>query len=402
MVLLEYLKKSYKLILIFSIIGFIFIFMMRWQFETKNLDLKNLLITITGTIIVSLFLSICSFIITTLSPKHLHNFYKPLDDFVDRNVELCQIIQLLSDNKNINLYGENGIGKSYLVKELLAILNKSDNLKGKYAKIPTIKNCFAFYFDGKSRKTYISQLEEAINNSLMGSKISGISEVHNLFKRTKLQQFVFIFVEIKQSASDIEKIEEFSHHFKNEIYSFIIVSESSVISSSILSFDFSLSGKTFTDLEIKEMIPGLNDEDRQQILKISEGIPLLIDIVKKNSTPSTSFSNSNSRNEYFNYILSDISSENQEAFFTLIKLTVDLLIDNKTTVRHNMKENSLRLLTAKSLINYDVKSRTVSIYNLIEEILHETLLKWNPQKYQDELEMAFIENLSIDTSKGHL
>lgn len=376
--------------------------MMRWQFETKNLDLKNLLITITGTIIVSLFLSICSFIITTLSPKNLHNFYKPLDDFVDRNVELCQIIQLLSDNKNINLYGENGIGKSYLVKELLAILNKSDNLKGKYAKIPTIKNCFAFYFDGKSRKTYISQLEEAINNSLMGSKISGISEVHNLFKRTKLQQFVFIFVEIKQSASDIEKIEEFSHHFKNEIYSFIIVSESSVISSSILSFDFSLSGKTFTDLEIKEMIPGLNDEDRQQILKISEGIPLLIDIVKKNSTPSTSFSNSNSRNEYFNYILSDISSENQEAFFTLIKLTVDLLIDNKTTVRHNMKENSLRLLTAKSLINYDVKSRTVSIYNLIEEILHETLLKWNPQKYQDELEMAFIENLSIDTNKGHL
>lgn len=123
-----------------------------------------------------------------------------------------------------------------------------------------------------------------------------------------------------------------SHHFKNEIYSFIIVSESSVISSSILSFDFSLSGKTFTDLEIKEMIPGLNDEDRQQILKISEGIPLLIDIVKKNSTPSTSFLNSNSRNEYFNYILSDISSENQEAFFTLIKLTVDLLIDNKTAL----------------------------------------------------------------------
>lgn len=393
----RYLKKIYKQIIFIFIISFIVAISIIYILGSKDTIIQNIIIALVLPIGSSFVYAFLFFLFKNLSVNMLNDISIVPAGFIDRTKEIEQIIALLHEGKNINIYGENGIGKSYIAQQLAAILNRNRNIKEDYLDYFLKEESYSFYFDASQDVDYTKQLESLLSNALIDQNIHGISKAKDILNNSNVKKYVFIFDEVRPSVSAIDKIDKFVSNFRGDKFNFILVSEKNIISSSTSPLEFSMAGKYFTDLEIKELLPELSIEDRKQVLQISGGIPLLIDIIIKNTTK---LSNSKDKNQYFLTLLFDISLENNLAYGVLQKIVASSLFNNGYTINENVNEESILFLAEKGIVNYDIQHKKITMYKLIEELLHESLIQREKQQYLKEIERVVDENFIVNPQKA--
>lgn len=255
--------------------------------------------------------------------------------FVDRKEELMMLRDQLVNHKNINVYGQSGIGKSYLAKQLSLILNNSQSLSKEYLYLVPNTEVFAFYFSLKTNESIEQSIVETISLS-SNLEIKTLPDVLKSLEKNGSENICFIFDGVKRDPIQRTEIELLIKKMSSDKISFLIVSEEPIRPIQIKTEEFNIGEKTFTDIEIKELItkfyPSQSNIDLKSILTISSGLPVLIDLILRNNHSNQK--DSPDKNSYLFGILESLWYE-EESYFLFRKLIV-LCIFNYSANIHNL------------------------------------------------------------------
>lgn len=381
------ISKQIKIVISICIVsGFIYI----WSKHGLSYIYKNpvnLVFSIVSGLIV--FFGVYEGIIAFMERNYIkiNPETTSVKEFVDRTEELQNLINLLKEGKNINIFGQSGIGKTYLGKQLVSILNNEKNLPYNYQKMRSSTNTLAFYIPNNSNNSLEFEFISAINIALENKEVKKINDILNLFNNNGTKQIIIVFDAIKKGAFIRKEVEDLISKLSIKKLLFVIISEEPVHYSRINAQNFSIGDKLFTVVEIQEMIEFINsnqiDEtkkinvDVESVAKISSGLPVMIDLILQNSHHENHLSE---KNEYFFNLLESIWEEDQ--YYLFRDLIVRCIHNGVTTLPSSYSKHDLNNLIDKHFINYNFKTNQVNIHKLVEQKFHQVFNSRDKEEYQ--------------------
>ncbi|EIQ2376402.1 hypothetical protein LUX36_002252 [Listeria monocytogenes] len=336
--------------------------------------------------------------------KHNYISVKPTSvptiAFVDRTNELKKLLSLISEEQNINIIGQSGIGKTYLVKQLVSIFNSENTLDKKYKNLNPDADILAFYICNESNATLEELVIKEINNSVDSRNIYNINDAKKLFNKIRKKHIILTFDGIKKDAEQRNEIELLFKKLYTDKIRFIIISEEPLLTTQVSATSFDIGGNLFTTVEIKEMIEKIYsnemDTDVELIFQKSSGLPVLIDLFVRNSQLDGNY--------HFSRLLESLwkSDLQYELFRDII---VHCIFNNTVNgEKLSFKKSDIEALCDRHFISYDFEFNQVKIHKLVEHSFHHVFDKRDKEVYQKLHCKAFktYKEINIERALTHL
>lgn len=336
--------------------------------------------------------------------KHNYNAIKPsvvpTIAFVDRSNELKTLLSLISEKQNINIFGQSGIGKTYLAKQLVTILNQENALDEKYKKLTPANDILAFYICNEGNLSLEKLVIKEVNNSIERRNIYTINDIKKLFNKITKKHIIIAFDGIKKDAEQRNEIELLFKKLYMDKIRFIIISEEPIHTTQVNATSFDIGGNLFTTIEIKEMIEKIYsneiDADIELIFKNSSGLPVLIDLFVRNSQLDGNY--------HFSELLESLWKSDLQ--YTLLRdIIVHCIFDNSVNgAQLFFKKTDIEALCDRHFISYDFEFNQVKIHKLVEHSFHHVFDKRDKEVYQKLHAEAFInyKHTDIERALTHL
>ncbi|WP_271004755.1 hypothetical protein [Listeria seeligeri] len=315
--------------------------------------------------------------------------------FVDRSSELKKLINLILEKQNINIIGQSGIGKTYLAKQLTAILNLENTLEDKYKKMTPTTDVLAFYIHNENNLSLEEFVIREVNNST-NKEILTINNVLKLFDEIGTKHIILTFDGIKKDAEQRAEIELLLKKLQMDKVQFIIISEEALNAPQVIATSFDIGKNRFTTVEIGEMVGKIYvdkiDMDIEAIFHNSSGLPVLIDLFVRNSHPEGNY--------HFSSILESLwKSESQYNLFR--EIIVRCIYDNSAEIEDiSFAKIDIDALNDKYFISYKFEKNQVNIHKLVEQGFHYVFDKRDKEIYQSLHAKAFMKYRNADAKRA--
>ncbi|ALS02694.1 hypothetical protein ATZ33_15310 [Enterococcus silesiacus] len=291
--------------------------------------------------------------------------------FVDRTNELTRIINWLNEKRNINIYGQSGIGKTYLAKQLVSILNNSDKLEDNYKNLTPNNDILAFYISASFERDLEELVIEEVNKSAK-EDIHTVSDVLSLFMKIGTQNIIFVIDSLRSDAEQRRKIELLLKELEMNKTRFVIISEEPLHPTQVTATNFFIGDRYFTAIEIKEIMKKLScaetDIDADAILNVSSGLPVIIDLVIQNIQSERDLAD---KNCYLFSLLESLLYEEESQYYLFRELIVRCIFNYSSDIHDlTFNKSDLNRLREKHLINDSFNNNKVTIHKVIEHGFH--------------------------------
>ncbi len=308
--------------------------------------------------------------------------------FTNRISEFQQLIEKISGNSLINVFGDKGVGKSELLKLISDIINGniSKDFKNEHPNIMEISNLKkvkSLYFDISDKTGYtdiVNELSEKTCSTTSSNINNFMESIKYNFKNIKLI-IILDNINNKGSRKDIENVIEFYHgHRPNDVF----------IIGSIKRFNtFKYTVEDVEILPFKEKEIALlafkknkkvSEANLKNLFAISQGLPIFLNFILNN------YNNENisdkilllSMKEYFIETLSGLSDDSLEllkcaSFFSISK--VELSYNLLRELGYENIENKISELKQYSLVIINPTLNTFKIHDQVSDIIIEYYYK---------------------------
>ncbi|MCH5167977.1 MAG: hypothetical protein J1F35_08875 [Erysipelotrichales bacterium] len=302
--------------------------------------------------------------------------------FTDRDKQIKSLIEILNnDKKIINVYGKKGIGKSYFLKYFSDFVNK---------KIPKAyrKNIINIKLKSNTRVIYYeineySKDNEILNDFLLSYYNKNLKNNEQAIKRILIQSLFYKKIIIIFDNIVNECIENTVEDILNKLlplsnkFVFVLGSIEKLTLPKLGSDKSQIKIEEFSNDEIIEYSKNckinLSTDEIENILDVSNGLPIMVDLMISNND----YSNNELYNNYINRLFLNLKQNDKYlaevlmyiALLSLVNSTVSLKLLNNIDESFKVRKNSIIKLHMLSLIKYNESEKDIKMHDIIRDYL---------------------------------
>lgn len=363
-----YLQISLAVVLLFICI--MFFMYMSYYLYMHDSGMAGVFATLIG-VIITLLISMCSYIITKIQKGTFIERYLNDEHFVDRDIEYTKLSDLIQNKSDGIIYikGKLGMGKTLFIKMSCDRINYTDKKKWKsYA---------AFYYNNDHTK----KITQVLANKFCGSPNASISDISNKLSKSTFKKNIILFIDNIYEI-DLIECEEFAKAFiKCNPYNQVVFA---VDSNNDI---FDICPQKFSENEITLLAHSYNIEinpsEKYEISVLSNGYPVYARYCVEAYTKGVRILDYDNLEYYIEDLLNSLSDIEKKSLSLTICLS-QLLQDGIEIKKLCAIDSSITRLVIKRLITYsliNVYKEKIYTDKLISLKCIEFLSEYNNESY---------------------